>query len=263
MASKRATNKPLRRALTAFLVATVFTGGSAAAKTGGVLVFAAASTAEAVNAVGVLYAKRHRVQARTVFAASGALARQIANGAPAGVYLSANRKWMDWLAAKNAIVKNSRRDLFGNRLVLVVPRNSTLKIDIAPGFQLAERLGNGRLAVADPAHVPAGIYARQALIKLGAWKKVGRRAARARDVRAALALVERGEAAAGIVYATDARISRKVRIAGTFPRGSHRPITYTVALVRGRDDEAARRFLTFLTSPPALAVFARHGFLVE
>ena len=263
MASKRAMNKPLCRALLSVATAAVLTCGTAAAKTGDIVVFAAASTAEAVNAVGVLYAKRYGVKARAVFAASGALARQIANGAPADVYLSANRKWIDWLAARNAIVKNSRRDLFGNRLVLVVPRDSNLKIDIAPGFPLAERLGSGRLAMSDPGHVPAGIYARQALMKLGAWEKVGRRAARARDVRAALALVERGEAAAGIVYATDVRISRKVRIAGTFPRGSHAPITYTAALVRGRDDDAARKFHTFLTSPPALDVFARHGFLVE
>lgn len=259
--------KLLRRAVLAALAVAAMSSAAPAAQTsraaGGVLVFAAASTAEAVSAVSALYERRGGATARTVFAASSALARQIANGAPADLFLSANRKWMDWLAARDRIVAASRRDLFGNRLVLVVPRNSDLKFRIRPGFPLAEGLGGGRLALADPDHVPAGIYARQALIRLGVWDAVGRRAARTRDVRGALALVERGEAPVGIVYATDAGISKKIRIAGRFPLSSHAPIAYTVALVKGRDSAAARAFHAFLISKPALAVFAGHGFLVE
>lgn len=258
--------KLLRRAVLAALAVAAMSSPAPAAQSpaaGGVLVFAAASTAEAVSAVGALYERRGGATARTVFAASSALARQIANGAPADLFLSANRKWMDWLAARDRIVAASRRDLFGNRLVLVVPQSSTLKFRIRPGFPLARKLGSGRLALADPDHVPAGIYARQALAWLGVWDAVGRRAARARDVRGALMLVERGEAAAGIVYATDARISRKIRVAGRIPPASHPPITYTAALVQGRDSEAARAFYTFLASRTALGIFARHGFTVE
>ncbi len=256
----------LRRAVLAALAVAALSSAAPAAqpsRAGEVLVFAAASTAEAVAAVSALYEMRGGAKARTVFAASSVLARQIANGAPAELFLSANRKWMDWLAARDRIVAASRRDLFGNRLVLVVPRGSDLKFRIRPGFPLAQGLGGGRLALADPDHVPAGIYAKQALIRLGVWNAVGRRAARTRDVRGALALVERGEAPAGIVYATDARISKKVRIAGLFPLSSHAPITYTAALVKGRDSAAARAFHAFLISKPALAVFAGHGFRIE
>ncbi len=263
MISNTATNRLRRRVLLATLAAAMIATGPATAKTGDVLIFAAASTAEAINAVNILYAELYGARARAVFAASSALARQIANGAPADVFLSANRKWMDWLAAKGDIVAASRRDLFGNRLVLVAPRGSDLRIRIERGFPLGRLLGAGRLALADPRHVPAGIYAKQALTALGAWQKVGRRAARARDVRGALALVERGEAPAGIVYATDARISTRVRIIGTFPAATHAPIVYNAALVRGRDHGAARKFFAFLSSPPARATFARHGFTVD
>ena len=258
--------RPLRGAVLAALAMAAVSGPAAVAEPsrgGQILLFAAASTAEAVDAVSALYTRRGGARARTVYAASSALARQIANGAPAEIFLSANRKWMDWLAARGRIVVASRRKLFTNRLVLVVPRGSSLKFRIRPGFPLARRLGGGRLALADPDHVPAGLYARQALVSLGVWDTVGRRAARTRDVRGALALVERGEAPAGIVYATDARISKKVRVAGVFPRTAHAPIAYTAALVKGRDSPAARAFHAFLVSRPALDVFASHGFLVE
>ncbi|MHA1108149.1 MAG: molybdate ABC transporter substrate-binding protein [Alphaproteobacteria bacterium] len=252
-----------RRILLATLAAAVIVTAPAGAKTRGVLIFAAASTAEAVNAVNVLYAETHGARARAVFAASSTLARQIDNGAPANVFLSANRKWMDWLEARGDIVADSRRDLFGNRLVLVAPSDSNLRINIERNFPLARLLGAGRLALADPNHVPAGIYAKQALSALGIWQAVGGRAARTRDVRGALALVERGEAAAGIVYATDAGISKRVRIIASFPRATHAPIVYNAALVRGRDHGAARKFFAFLTSPPARATFARHGFTID
>ena len=174
-----------------------------------------------------------------------------------------HRRWMDWLAVRGHLAGGTRRNLLGNRLVLIAPKTSRLAITIRSGFDLAGALGDGRLALADPDHVPAGIYARQALIALGAWRGLRSRSARTRDVRAALALVGRGEAAAGIVYATDAAASRKVRTVGTFPTASHRPIVYPVALVKGRADAEARRFYGFLLSPAAGTIFARHGFVVE
>lgn len=253
----------LRHLPAAVFAAVLAAAAPAAARAGDILIFAAASTLDAVGEVGALYSARGGARVRTVFAASSVLARQIASGAPANVFLSANRRWMDWLVAQGKIVAGSRRDLLGNRLVLVVPRARPGRIVIGPGFKLVEFLGDGRLALADPDHVPAGIYARQALENLGVWDAVGRRAARTGDVRGALALVGRGEVPAAIVYATDARISEKVRIAGSFPPSSHAPIAYAAALVAGRDSRQAQAFFAFLVSPPAGAVFARHGFVVQ
>ena len=228
-----------------------------------VLLFAAASTASAVSEVIALYAAGKGERVRASFASSGTLARQIALGAPANVFLSANRRWMDYLDRRRLIVSGSRLDLFGNRLVLIAPKASAIVLAIGPGFALLRALGDGRLAVADPAHVPAGLYARQALTALGVWDAIAPRTARAGDVRGALALVARGEVPAGIVYATDLRVSRRVRLIGTFPPSSHTPITYPAALVAGQDTRAAHRFYVFLMSGAALRVFARHGFAVE
>lgn len=228
-----------------------------------VLLFAAASTGDAVGEVIALYAAGKGERVRASFASSGTLARQIALGAPANVFLSANTRWMDYLAKRRLIVSGSRLDLFGNRLVLIAPEASEIELAIGPGFPLLRALGDGRLAVADPAHVPAGIYARQALTALGVWDAIAPRTARAGDVRGALALVARGEAPAGIVYATDLRVSRRVRLIGTFPPSSHAPITYPAALVAGHDTQAAHRFYVFLMSDAALRVFARHGFAAE
>jgi len=227
-----------------------------------VVVFAAASTTNAITDVGDLYAARHLGRLIPSFASSSTLAKQIENGAPADVYLSANEEWMDYLEERNLIVRNSRSDLLGNRIVLIAPASSPLmRIDIAAGCSLVDALGeDGRLSMGDPDHVPAGKYGKQALQNLGCWDSVEDRLAPMKDVRAALVLVERGEAPLGLVYATDAAISRKVRVVGTFPADSHPPIVYSVAAVSSGRHAAAERFLDFLKTAEARAVFQRYGF---
>ncbi len=243
----------------ASVVAACLTFGSATAHAE-VLVFAAASTAIAVEEAAALFAARGLGTARAAFAASSTLAKQIAAGAPADVYLAADPRWADYLEARGAIEPATRRVLVGNRLILVVPADSSLTVDIGPGIDLAGPLGAGRMAMGDPNHVPAGMYGKAALERLGAWPQVSRRIAAMPDVRAALTMVERGEAAAGIVYATDAAVSGRVRVAGVFPADSHPPIAYVVAVVAGRARPEVMAFMEFLGSPAATDLFARHGF---
>jgi molybdate transport system substrate-binding protein len=227
-------------------------------------VFAAASLTDAMKDVSALWAKDGHPPLRLSFAASSTLARLIEQGAPAALFASADQKWMDYLAQKNLIVAHTRKDLLGNDLVLVVPADKPLHVTIGPDFDLLGLLGaNGRLATGDPAHVPVGIYAEQALKKLGWWDKIAPRLARTDDVRAALLLVERGEAPAGIVYATDAAVSKAVMVAGTFPASSHDPVTYPFALTKSGDTSEARALLTFLEGPQARTVFVQRGFKVE
>ena len=227
-------------------------------------VFAAASLTDAMKDVSAIWQKQGHPPLSLSFAASSTLARQIEQGAPANVFASADEKWMDYLAGKNLIVADTRKDLLGNDLVLVVPANKPLHVTIGPGFDLAKLLGpNGRLAVGDPAHVPAGIYAEQALKKLGLWDSASPHLARADDVRSALLLVERGEAPAGIVYGTDAAVSKGVMVAGTFPENSHDPVSYPFAVVKAGDTPEARALLTFLDGPQARAAFVARGFKVE
>lgn len=227
-------------------------------------VFAAASLTDAMKDVSVLWTKAGHPPLRMSFASSSTLAQQIEQGAPANVFASADEKWMNYLAQKDLIVSATRRDLLGNDLVLVVPANKPQHVTIGPNFDLLKLLGaNGRLAVGDPAHVPAGIYAEQALKKLGWWDRVAPRLARAEDVRAALLLVERGEAPAGIVYGTDAAVSKAVMVAGTFPESSHDPVSYPFAVVKANDTPAARNLMTFLEGPQARAVFEKRGFKVD
>ncbi len=229
-----------------------------------VTVFAAASTSQAVTRIGALFTRGHAVRFLTSFASSSTLAKQIENGAPADVYLSANSMWMDYLEEKLMIAKSTRIDLLGNRLVLIVPADSPVhEIRIAPGFDLSGMVGDGRLSMGDPDHVPAGIYGKKALEHLGVWTAVDHRAARCRDVRAALALVERGEAPLGVVYASDAVNSPRVRVAGTFPASSHPPIVYPVAVVAGRRSAATDRFMELLRSPEAGTIFREFGFSVR
>ena len=227
-----------------------------------VTVFAAASTAPAVEEASALFSSTHGIRVRAVFASSSTLARQIVNGAPADLFISANRAWMDHAAEANAIEAVSRMDLLGNRLVLIAPADSTLSLEIAPGFPLAARLGGGFLAMGDPDHVPAGIYGKAALEHLGVWPAVAGSVVRSQDVRAALALVERGEVAAGIAYATDAAITDGVRLVAAFPADSHPPITYPMAIVAGRDRPEVRKLYEFLMSKAVSAIFERHGFAV-
>lgn len=201
---------------------------------------------------------------RLVFAASSALARQIENGAPADVFISADERWMDHAAAHDAIVADSRRDLLGNALVVVAPVAAHAALDFTHGSApwLAALGRGGRLAIALPDAVPAGIYARQALTHLGLWDALAPRLAMARDVRAALNLVVLGQCPLAIVYRSDAVSEPRVRIIATFPPDSHRPIVYPVAIVHGHDTQAARALLAALTAPRARATFARWGFTV-
>ena len=229
------------------------------------LVFAAASLTEAMQDVAKLWEARGEPRLRFNFAASSTLARQLEQGAQANLFASADQPWMDWAQSRTLIVPETRRTLLGNRLVLVTPANSTATVSIAPGMDLLSLLGpNGRLAIGDPSNVPAGLYARQALTKLGLWPTLEPRLARAESVRSALLLVERGEAPLGIVYATDAAIARGVKIAATFPADLlDPPIAYPFAVTRAGDTPAARRLMAFLATPPALEAFARRGFITE
>jgi molybdate transport system substrate-binding protein len=229
---------------------------ASAARAEDVMVFAAASTTNALNEIGEGFAAKtgHRMVAS--YAASSVLAKQIEQGAPAAVFLSADRKWMDYLADRKLVT--GRVNLLGNALVLIAPADSTLAtVELK---SLGGLLGNGRLATGDPDHVPVGLYAKQALETLGQWAAVAPRLARAESVRAGMALVERGEVPLGIVYATDAAVSQKVKVVATFPGTSHEPIVYPVALVAGRDGAAAWAFLDHLHSAAAKGIFARHGF---
>ena len=227
-------------------------------------VFAAASLTNAMNDVAALWVKAGHPAPRISFDSSSTLARQIEQGAPVNLFASADEKWMNYLAKANLIAPDSRHDLLGNELVLIVPATHKVHVDIGPGFDLSALLGpGGRLSTGDPAHVPAGIYAEQALRKLGLWDKVSSRLAAAPDVRSALLLVERGEAPAGIVYSTDATVSEAVAVAGTFPDNSHDPITYPFALTKAGDNAEARAFLDFLSAPAARAVWVKRGFKVE
>ncbi len=227
-----------------------------------VTIFAAASTMEAVNAVARAYEASGRGAVRPVFAASSTLALQIAHGAPADLFLSANTAWMDDLEQRGVLEPRTRIDLLGNALVLIAPRESPLDLEIAPGFALAAALSERRLAMGDPAHVPAGIYAKAALERLGVWSRVAGRVAFLGDVRAALILVDRGEAAAGIVYASDTRVAPRVRVVGTFPADSHPPIVYPLAVVAGRRGPAVMALYAYLRGPEARALFRARGFAV-
>jgi molybdate transport system substrate-binding protein len=227
-------------------------------------VFAAASLTDAMKDVSAQWAQSGHPPLRMSFGSSSTLARQIEQGAPANLFASADEKWMDYLAERHLIVADTRKDLLGNDLVLVVSAERPQHLTIGPGFDLPAMLGpDGRVATGDPAHVPVGIYAEQSLRKLGIWDAVAPRLARTDDVRSALLLVERGEAPVGIVYATDAAVSKAVTIAGTFPADSHDPVSYPFAVVRAGDTPEARALMTFLAGPLARAIFVNRGFKVE
>lgn len=226
------------------------------------IVFAAASTKNAAEDIAKIYAAGGKGAVTYSFAASSDLAKQIENGAPAAIFISADTKWTDYLAERNLIVGDSRHDLLGNKLVLIAPADGDLSVDLAVNAPLADALGDGRLAMGEPDGVPAGRYGKAALEALGIWAQVEPKVARTKDVRAALALVERGEAAAGIVYSTDAAISKKVKMVAEFPPDTHPKIVYPIALIAGKEDAAARAFYDFLNSPQARTVFLEYGFTV-
>lgn len=230
----------------------------AAAQGQTITVFAAASLTDSLKQVADAYKARTGAMVTLSFNASSALARQIEQGAPADIFFSADTDWMDYLEKAGDIAPGTRKDLLGNRLVLVAASDAKPAPRIAPGFDLAGALGNGKLAMADPASVPAGKYGKAALTALGVWDKVAAKAVQAENVRVALEYVVRGEAPFGIVYASDAKIAA-VKVVGTFPENSHQPIIYPVALTKSASP-AARGFLTFLEGSEARAIFEKAGF---
>lgn len=241
-------------------LALLITVASVNAQERGPVVLAAASLQESMTeAANVWTAKGH---ARPVlsFAASSGLARQIESKAPADVFVSADEVWMDDIERKGLLKADTRQSFLSNRLVLIASANNAVYFRIVPNFPLAQALGDGRLSLADTDAVPAGKYAKQALQNLNVWSLVQNRIARGENVRAALALVERGEAPLGIVYATDAVASKKVRVAGTFPESSHPPITYPIATLKTSKHREADAFRKFLVSPEGRRIFTKYGF---
>jgi molybdate transport system substrate-binding protein len=253
---------PRRRLLVWLFGLALVAGGSPATADGGrIVVFAAASLKNALDAVA---AKWRADTGRTVtisYAASPTLAKQIESGAPADLFISADLDWMDYLQQRNLIDPKTRVDLLGNKLVLIAPKDSAVQTTIAPGLPLAQLLGGGHLAMADPASVPAGKYGKAALTKLGVWQSVAGRVAAAENVRAALLLVARGEAPLGIVYQTDAAVEPNVKIIGSFPADTHPPITYPMALTVAAHAGAAE-FAAYLRSAAAAKPFEAQGFTV-
>lgn len=233
---------------------------AAAATAKDIVVFAAASLKNALDDASVAYEKETGTKALISYAASSTLAKQVESGAPADLFISADLDWMDYLQKRNLIKADTRATLLGNKLVLIAPASNTAKVDIKPGFALADLLGNERLAMADPAAVPAGKYGKAALEKLGVWDAVSSKIAPAEDVRSALLLVSRGETPLGIVYATDAAADKGVRIVAAFPEDSHPPIVYPAAVLASSDNAEAAAFLDYLKSYKARPFFERQGF---
>lgn len=223
-----------------------------------VMVFAAASTIDVMNELTRRFSEKHGVTVRVNAAGSARLAQQVAFGAEADVFLSANAEWVDFLQGRGMVAK--RRNLLGNRLVIIVPADS--EVEISKPEDLAD-LRVRHLAMADPQAVPAGIYARQALEKLGLWERLRAKAAAADNVRSALAYVATGSAQAGIVYATDAAASKAVRVAWELPEDLSDPIVYPAALLKSaRENRMAQAFYDYLATPEAAEAFARSGFRV-
>jgi molybdate transport system substrate-binding protein len=227
-----------------------------------VLVFAAASLQTTLTAIGAAWRQETGRQAVFSFASTAALARQIDQGAPADLFASADLEWMDWAQQRKLVRPETRRNLLGNVLVLIAPRDAAVDIRIAPGFPLADAIGDSRLAMGIPQSVPVGRYASAALANLGVWDQVRMRIAGAENVRAALALVARGEARFGIVYETDARSEPRVKVVDAFPASVHPPIVYPFAVTTASTNPDAAAFLAYMTSPAAVRIFEAEGFKV-
>lgn len=262
--SKRQCHKGLlemgRLILAALIILAVT--GKACAET--VTVFAAASLANALDEVGRSFAARTGHAMIASYAASSALAKQIEQGAAAHVFASADAKWVDTLTKSGLIAAGSRFNLLGNSLVLVAPVDSRLgKIVLSPKTDIAALAGAGRIATGNPDSVPVGQYFRQTMERAGQWPAVAAKIAAADSARAALVLVERGEVTLGVVYATDAAVSKKVAVLGVFPDSMHDPIVYPFAMIAGKETPAARAFLDFVKTGEARSVFARHGFRIN
>jgi molybdate transport system substrate-binding protein len=250
------------RFLLALLMLTGLLGSSASAQGRGPLVLAAASMQEAMGDAADAWARIGHARPLLSFAASSALARQVAAGAPADLFVSADTEWMDDLARRGLLVPGTRAVLVANRLV-VVARPGQQAVRGARGVALGRLLGAAPLAMADPDSVPAGRYGRAALQRLGAWPAVAQRVVRAESVRAALALVERGAAPYGIVYATDALVAPGLTVAGIFPSNSHQSIVYPIARLSASRHPDAEGFRRFLLSSAGRSIMRRHGFIAR
>jgi molybdate transport system substrate-binding protein len=255
-----------RRSWLALLVAAGLTWTasvqSAAAQGKDVVVFAAASLKNALDDIAGQWQRETGKKAVISYAASNTLIKQIEQGAPADIFISADLDWMDYGQQNNLIRPDSRFNLLGNRLVLIAPKDASVSANIQPGFDLATLLKGSRLAMGNVDAVPAGKYGKAALEKLGVWDSVKDKIAQAESVRAALLFVSRGEAPLGIVYQTDAAADPGVKIVGTFPENTHPPIIYPVALTKESTNPNAQAFLDYLRLPAARAAFERQGFTV-
>ncbi|KKA14218.1 molybdenum ABC transporter substrate-binding protein [Sinorhizobium meliloti] len=259
MTTRRDWLKAISLALGVVLAGTAFAPAQAAEKG---TVVAAASLKNALDAINGEWLKQTGKEAIVSYAASSALAKQIEQGAPADVFISADLAWMDYLADKKLIKADTRSNLLGNRIVLVSGKSDAPAVEIEPGLDLAGLLGDGRLAMGAVDSVPAGKYGKAALEKLGLWPNVAGKVAGAESVRAALLLVSRGEAPYGIVYRTDAAADANVKVVGTFPEDSHPPIIYPVAITADSRNADAAAYLEFVRSPEAAALFQAEGFTV-
>ena len=235
----------------------------ARAQASGLVIFAAASLKNALDEIAADWSKAaSRPMPKISYASSSVLAKQMEQGAPADLFLSADLDWMDYVARKDLIVADTRVNLLGNKIVLIAPRDSKTTLDVKKGFDLAKALNGGRLAMGNVDSVPAGKYGKEALEKLGAWDGVKDKTAQADNVRAALLLVSRGEAPLGIVYSTDAAAETNVKTVGTFPEDSHAPIIYPAAVIKESKANDARPFLDYLKSIKARPSFEKQGFTV-
>jgi molybdate transport system substrate-binding protein len=254
------TAQSLRRTLLAAMAVTATAVAPVAAND--LTVFAAVSTTNAVTDIAKVYEKKGMGKVRLSFGATSTLARQIEAGAPADFFISADEPWMDYLQKRSLIDPATRKAVFGNSLSLIAKADNPLKLKIEPNFPLAASLNGARIAVGDPDHTAVGVYAKQALMKLGVWKDVEARLARAPSVRAGLTMVERGEVAFGIVFTTEVKIGGdKVRIVDTFPAGTHDRIVYPLAVLPKGRVKDAKKFLEFLAGPEAKKILNGYGFV--
>jgi molybdate transport system substrate-binding protein len=238
----------------------LLSGSPSALSADNITVFAAASLKNALDAVNVSWKADSSKEATISYAASSALAKQIEEAAPADVFISADLKWMKYLADKKLIKSGTEVQLLGNQIVLVAPKDSTVEATIAPNFPLSDLIGDGKLAMGDVKAVPAGTYGKASLESLGVWASVEGKVAQAENVRAALKLVSTGEAPLGIVYQTDANADSSVKVVGTFPEDSHPPIVYPVGVTASSINADAEEFVKYLQSAKAKAIFDQQGF---
>jgi molybdate transport system substrate-binding protein len=249
-----------KEVLSSVILATYLVVASPAVLAADVTVFAAASLKEAMDEQAKTFEASTGNKVIVSYGASNTLAKQIEAGAPADIFISADLDWMDYLGQRRLLAANTRFDLLRNTLVLIAPASSTSMLKIGPSFALAAALGSEKLAMANPDSVPAGKYGKSALEQLKVWTSVEKQVARAENVRAALALVSRGEAPFGIVYRTDAFADKGARIVDTFPPDSHPPIIYPAAIIATSKSSGAKPLLEHLRSAPARSVWEKYGF---